>query len=98
VGVEWLSPSSHLARVNFAFDVAGGATLAGVTTVPRSAAEGADLTSATSVATAVADELFGNRMSFESYEAASRVAAGGSVSMLTRALGLMLASPEFQAR
>jgi uncharacterized protein (DUF1800 family) len=97
-GVEWLNPSSHLARVNFAFDVAGGATLAGVTTAPRSVATGADLTSATSVATVVADELFGNRMSFESYEAASRVAAGGSVSMLTRALGLMLASPEFQAR
>jgi uncharacterized protein (DUF1800 family) len=98
VGVEWLNPSSHLARVNFAFDVAGGATLAGVTTAPRAAAEGANLTSAASVATAVADELFGNRMSIESFEAASRVTAGGSVSVLARTLGLMLASPEFQAR
>jgi uncharacterized protein (DUF1800 family) len=98
VGVEWLNPSSHLARVNFAFDVAGGATLAGVTTTPRAAAEGANLTSAASVATAVADELFGNRMSIESFEGASRVTAGGSVSVLARALGLMLASPEFQAR
>jgi uncharacterized protein (DUF1800 family) len=98
VGVEWLNPSSHLARVNFGFDVAGGATFAGVTMTPRAAAEGATLTSAPSVATAVADELFGNRMSIESFEAASRVAAGGSVSVLARTLGLMLASPEFQAR
>jgi uncharacterized protein (DUF1800 family) len=97
-GVDWLNPSAQLARINFAFDLAGGATLAGVTTAPRTVAEGANVTSASSVATAVADELFGNRMSVESFEAASRVAAGGSVSVLTRSLGLMLASPEFQAR
>src|SRR5205814_9342676 len=59
---------------------------------------GGDSDSARSVASTISAEIFGQGLSRSTLDAASRVAAGGSVSVAARAAGLCLGSPEMQAR
>jgi uncharacterized protein (DUF1800 family) len=98
-GADWLNPSSQLARMNFALDLASGA-VAGVTVdaraMVRSASGNPD--DPRSVASTVNAEIFGKGLSGATTGAIGRLAAGGSVSMAVRGLGLALASPEMQVR
>ena len=98
-GADWLNPSSHLYRMNFALDLAAGA-VAGVSADVRGLVRrmGGDPESARSVASAISGEIFGKGLSRATLDAASRVAPGVSVSVASRVAGLCLASPEMQAR
>jgi uncharacterized protein (DUF1800 family) len=98
-GADWLNPSSQLARMNFALDLAAGA-VAGVTVdaraMVRSASGNPD--DPRSVASTVNAEIFGKGLSGATTGAIGRLAAGGSVNIAVRGLGLALASPEMQVR
>ncbi|MET0552684.1 MAG: DUF1800 family protein, partial [Vicinamibacteria bacterium] len=96
---DWVNPSSHLARMNFGLDLAAGA-VAGIAVDLRALAGrvGADVGNARGFADALSRELFGGGLSPATREAASRVAAGGSVGVAARVVGLVLAGPEMQAR
>ena len=98
-GADWINPSSQLYRMNFALDLAAGA-IAGVSVDVRGMVRrmGGDSESARSVASTISAEIFGQGLSRSTLDAASRVAAGGSVSVAARAAGLCLGSPEMQAR
>jgi uncharacterized protein (DUF1800 family) len=98
-GADWLNPSSHLYRMNFALDLASGA-IAGVTADVRGMVRrmGGNSEDAGSVASTMSAEIFGKGLSRATLDAASRVAAGGPVSVAARVAGLCLASPEMQAR
>jgi uncharacterized protein (DUF1800 family) len=98
-GADWINPSSQLARMNFALDLAAGA-------VPGAAVDARAVVRSTagspedprSAANAISADLFGRSLSPETLNAASNVAPGGTVSVASRVLGLCLASPEMQAR
>jgi uncharacterized protein (DUF1800 family) len=98
-GTDWLNPSSHLYRMNFALDVASG-TVAGVGADVRGMVRrmGGNSEDARSVASTISAEVFGKGLSRATLDAASRVAPGGPVSVAARVAGLCLASPEMQAR
>lgn len=98
-GADWLNPSSHLYRMNFALDLASGA-IGGVSVDVRGAVRrmGGDSENARSVASSISAEIFGKGLSSSTLDAASRVAAGGPVSVATRVAALCLAGPEMQAR
>jgi uncharacterized protein (DUF1800 family) len=95
-GREWVNASSLLNRINFAFGVMDG-SVRGLAANPARLWEGADSSSPTSVATKVAERIFGYRLSQTTWEAATRPSSGG-VSAPVRVVSLMLASPEFQVR
>ena len=98
-GLDWLNPSSHLNRLNFALDLAGGA-VAGVTVdargVVRSASGNPD--DAGSVGAALNADIFAKRLSAATLGSVARLSSGGAVSVAARGLGLCLASPEMQVR
>jgi uncharacterized protein (DUF1800 family) len=96
---DWVNPSSHLARMNFGLDLAVGA-VNGVAVDLRALAGrvGADVGDARGFCDALSREIFGGGLSQATREAAGRVAPGGSVSVAARVVGLVLASPEMQAR
>ncbi len=98
-GDDWTNPSSHLARMNFALDLAAGA-VAGVAVDARAAVRkaGGSAEDAKIAAAALSADLFGRGLSSETTGALSRVAPAGSPSVAARVLGLTLASPEMQAR
>jgi uncharacterized protein (DUF1800 family) len=98
-GADWINPSSHLYRMNFALDLAAGA-VAGVSVDVRGMVRrmGGDSESPRSVASTISAEIFGNGLSRSTLDAASRVASGGSVGVAARVAGLCLGSPEMQAR
>ena len=98
-GADWLNPSSHLYRMNFALDLAAGA-IAGVSTDVRGMVRrmGGNSEDPQSVAATVSAETFGRGLSRATLDAASRVAPGGPVSVAARVVGLCLAGPEMQAR
>jgi uncharacterized protein (DUF1800 family) len=98
-GDAWLNPSSHLGRMNFALDLAGNA-VNGVTVDLRALPGriGADGGSPRSLADALSRELFGGGLSPKTRDAAARTSTTGAVPVSTRVLGLVLASPEMQAR
>jgi len=98
-GDDWTNPSSHLARMNFALDLAAGAVPGvGVDAGDAIRKAGGNADDARSAATALSADLFGRELSPETAGALSRVAAAGSPSVAARVLGLTLASPEMQAR
>jgi uncharacterized protein (DUF1800 family) len=98
-GDAWLNPSSHLGRMNFALDLAANA-VNGVSVDLRALPGriGADGGSPRSLADALSRELFGGGLSTRTRDAAARVSSNGAVPVSTRVLGLVLASPEMQAR
>jgi uncharacterized protein (DUF1800 family) len=98
-GDAWLNPSSHLSRMNFALDLAADG-VAGVTVDARGlpAQLGADPNNPRALAEALSRELFGGGLSKETLDAAARVSTAGAVPVATRVIGLVLASPEMQAR
>jgi uncharacterized protein (DUF1800 family) len=98
-GSDWLNPSSHLARVNFALDLAGGGVAGVATDLPglirRLGGNADDPQSVTSV---MSSEIFGKGLSAQTQQAASQVARSGPVSVVSRVVGLVLAGPEMQVR
>ena len=98
-GSEWLNPSSHLSRMNFALDVAANA-IPGVavdsrTTVSRLGGNPDDPRSAAATLNA---DLFAGNLTRETLDSAGRVAPGGAIGVAPRVVGLCLASPEMQVR
>jgi uncharacterized protein (DUF1800 family) len=98
-GADWTNPSSQLARMNFALDLAAGA-VAGATVDARGALRraGGDPENAPSAALSLSADLFGRGLSADTTSALSRVAPRGSPSVAARVLGLALACPEMQVR
>jgi hypothetical protein len=96
-GSDWLDPSGHLYRVNFAFDLASSA-VAGVAAGTRTLLGATDLSSPAAIAQAVNAELFAGQLSAATLAAASGVDTRSSVNVASRTVGLLLASPEFQVR
>ena len=98
-GSEWLNPSSHLARMNFALDLAANA-MPGVAVDSRSVVSrlGGNPDDPRSAASTLNVDLFARNLSRETLDAASRVAPGGSVGVAPRVVGLCLAGPEMQVR
>lgn len=98
-GADWLNPSAQLYRMNFALDLAASA-VAGVTAdvaglVRRGDGDPADPASA---AQAINREVFGRTLSPSTLAAAAAVNRSGSVPVVARVAGLLLASPEMQVR
>jgi len=98
-GSEWLNPSSHLSRMNFALDVAANA-IPGVAVDSRSAISrlGGNPDDPRSAAATVNADLFAGNLTRETLDSAGRVAPGGAVGVAPRVMGLCLASPEMQVR
>jgi len=98
-GADWLNPSAHLARMNFALDLTAGA-VAGVTVdIPGLIRDGGgDPNSPPSAAEAINRVVFGRTLSPASLGAANRVASSGSVPVSTRVAGVLFAGPEMQVR
>src|SRR5687767_5867950 len=98
-GSEWLNSSSHLARMNFGLDLAAGA-IPGVTIDSRSLITrlGGNPEDPRSAAATLGADLFARSLSAQTLDAVGRVAPGGAVSVAARVVGLVLASPEMQAR
>jgi uncharacterized protein (DUF1800 family) len=98
-GSEWLNPSSHLGRMNFGLDLAANA-IQGVAVDSRGVVSrlGGNPDDARSAASTLNADLFAGNLSRETLDAAGRVAPGGATSVASRVVGLLLASPEIQAR
>jgi uncharacterized protein (DUF1800 family) len=98
-GSEWLNPSSHLARMNFALDLAANA-VPGVAVDSRSVISrlGGNPDDARSAASTLNADLFARNLTRETLDSAGRVAPGGAVGVAPRVVGLCLASPEMQVR
>jgi len=98
-GSEWINPSSHLYRMNFALDLAAGA-LPGVVVDVRGVVRraGGDPEDPGSVGRAMSSEIFGRGLSAQTLGAVGRVSRAGPVSVAARAVGLCLAGPEMQVR
>jgi uncharacterized protein (DUF1800 family) len=98
-GADWLNPSAHLSRMNFALDLAAGA-LAGVSADIRGLVRGGggDPESPSSAADAINRVVFGGTLAAASLAAAGRVATGGSVPVASRVAGVLFAGPEMQVR
>ena len=98
-GDDWLSPSSQLARMNFALDLAaGGVAGADVDARARVRAAGGDPDDPRSAADALGRDLFGGTLSEASSSAAARVSPSPTVPVAVRVAGLLLAGPEMQVR
>jgi uncharacterized protein (DUF1800 family) len=89
-GSDWLNVSGQLHRFNFATALAAG-SFPGVTVRTQSVPPAA-------VAKRFADEILGAPLRPSTLTAVSRVSANGEVPPQTKALALLLASPEFQVR
>jgi len=98
-GADWLNPSSQLARMNFALDLASGA-MTGVTANARSLVRdaGGNPDDPRSAAETINRQVFGGTLRAETLSAAARVASTGSVPVAARVGGLLLASPDMQVR
>ena len=97
-GADWLNPSSHVYRMNFALDIAQG-LVNGVSVNIRNFASGADLASPSSVAKAANSSAFGGTLSDSTINAATRVDTRiTNPSAAVRVSGLLLAGPECQVR
>jgi len=90
-GVDWLNPSSQLAKINFGLDLATGV----VPGVRVGATFGDD---PRRVAEAFAAQILGGRVMASTLDTAARVGPGSRPSAPERAVALMLASPDFQVR
>ena len=98
LGSDWLNPSSQIYRMNFALDLAQG-LVNGVTVNVRNFAQGADLTSPSSVAKAANSAVFGSTIGQGTLDAATRVDTRiTNPSSAVRVSALLLASPESQVR
>jgi uncharacterized protein (DUF1800 family) len=91
-GGAWLNPSLQLARMNFGLAAAAG-DVAGVA-VDLSGL-GSD---APSAAATFSRDILGGRVAGSTLQAAGQVTSGGRPSAAARAVGLLLASPDFQVR
>lgn len=97
-GDEWINPSSHLYRMNFALDL-GQNILPGVTVNLRTAVPSADLASPSSVAKAVNATVFGGALSQFTIDTAVKVDTRvTNPSTAARVTGYLIASPECQVR
>jgi uncharacterized protein (DUF1800 family) len=96
-GSDWVNASSQLYRMNFALDLAANA-LAGVSVDTRALASGTDLGNPVAFAKAVNTGVFGGTLSTTTLDAVARIDTRSSVSVASRATGLLLAGPEFQVR
>lgn len=98
-GADWLNPSSHLARMNFALDlVSGGISGVSVDAARVARSSGASPDDPRSVATALSAQIFGRGLSAQTLDVASRVSRTGVPSVAARVAGVVLASPEMQVR
>jgi uncharacterized protein (DUF1800 family) len=98
-GHDWLNPSAHLYRMNFALDLAAG-MVTGVTADVRRLIRdaGGDPDSPSSAADAINRVVFGRTLTQASLGAAGRVSTSSSVAVSTRVGGLLFAGPEMQVR
>jgi uncharacterized protein (DUF1800 family) len=98
-GDDWLNPSSQLARMNFALDLAAGA-VGGAATDARALVRsaGGNPEDPRSAADAIDREVFGRTLTEATLAAAARVDRSGSVPVAVRVAGLLFASPEMQVR
>ena len=98
-GSDWLNPSSHLQRMNFGLDLAAGA-VQGATVDVRNLVRrfSGNPEDPASVVNTMANEVLGRSLSASTRQAAARVSPAGSVNVAARAVGLILAGPEMQAR
>jgi uncharacterized protein (DUF1800 family) len=98
-GADWLNPSSHLNRMNFALDLAagriGGVTVDLPSTVRRMSGVPED---PRSVANVMNTEVLGRRLSREALQTVTRVAVGTTPSVAAKVVGLCLASAPMQVR
>jgi uncharacterized protein (DUF1800 family) len=90
-GVDWVNPSSQLAKINFGLDLATGS-------VPGVSVAGFGGDNPRAVAEGFAADILGGRVMAATVDTASRVGAGSRPSVSERAVALMLASPDFQVR
>ena len=99
LGVDWANPSSQLGRMNFALDLATGA-VGGVSVDARGVIReaGGNPDEPGSAADALSADLFGKGLSRATRDAAAGVSRGGPLPVAARVTGLVLASPEMQAR
>ncbi len=95
-GADWINPSSQLYRMNFALDLARG-LVSGVT-VDLQAAVGSALGDPVAISTALNTSLFAGGLSTQTMDAVAALSRQSPVSLSVRAVGLLLASPEFQVR
>jgi uncharacterized protein (DUF1800 family) len=98
-GSDWLNPSSQLAHMNFALDLASGA-IQGVGVDPPGLIRrlGGNPDDPQSMVGILSSEIFGKGLSAQTRAAASQVSRGGPVSVVSRVVGLVLAGPEMQVR
>jgi uncharacterized protein (DUF1800 family) len=98
-GVDWANPSAQLGRMNFALDLAAGA-VGGVSVDARGVIRtaGGNPDDPASSADALSADLFGKGLARATRDAAAGVSRGGSPPVAVRVTGLVLASPEMQAR
>ena len=99
VGLDWANPSSQLGRMNFALDLTSGA-VQGVSVDVRAVIReaGGNPDDPGSAANALSADLFGKGLSRATRDAAASVSRSGPVPVAARVTGLVLASPEMQAR
>ena len=98
-GADWLNPSSHLNRMNFALDVAMGSIRGAAVNVPNLVrSHGIDPRDPAAVAGFFSEQVFARTLSPATLSAASSVSVAGPISVPSRVAGLCLASPGFQRR
>ncbi|MCU1227512.1 MAG: hypothetical protein JWO97_396 [Acidobacteria bacterium] len=89
-GSDWLNVSGQLHRFNFAVALSTG-TFRGVTVASSKSSPAA-------VAQQFADNILGAPLSASTVAALARASSKGNVAAQTKALALLIASPEFQVR
>lgn len=95
-GADWLNPSAQLYRMNFALDLAAN-RVGGVSVDARTLSRGAATPQA--IANAFSADILAGTVTRQTLEAVARVdTRTANPSAAARAVGLLLASPEFQVR
>jgi uncharacterized protein (DUF1800 family) len=95
-GRDWLGAASQVYRFDFAFKLAAGA-VPGSAARPARLGAGAKADDAKALTRAMAERILG-RLTDRTRKVVSSVRGGAGVDTMTKVAGLLLASPEFQAR
>ena len=98
-GIDWLNPSSHLNRMNFALDLAAGRLTGIVVDVAGLVrAWGGMPEDPRSVANFMNSEVLGHKLRPDAMQTLSRLALGGTPTLAAKVVGLCLASAPAQVR
>jgi uncharacterized protein (DUF1800 family) len=98
-GADWLNPSSHLNRMNFALDLAAG-RIGGIVIDPPALVHvwGGTADDPRSAANLMNDEILGRKLRPDALQTLTRVATGGTPTVAAKVIGLCLASAPMQVR